>query len=76
MTVEKMNEWLRAVEYLMTSGEDWFVENDYGDSVVVSNKIGGRYQKFNRCLEFCGITNSAANAVLWLYENNKSDDEF
>lgn len=76
MSVEKMYEWLGAVEYLMTSEEGWYVENDFGDYVRVGDMCGGRYEKFDRANEFCGVTDSAAEAVLWLYENNKSDDEF
>lgn len=79
MSVEKMNEWLGAVEYLMTSGEGCFVENDFGDCVKIGNMCGGRYEKFSRRtgrFEFCGVTDSAAEAVLWLYENNKPDEEF
>lgn len=76
MTSEKMNEWLGAVEYLMTSEEGWYVENDFGYMIIVGNMCGGRYEKFNQSLEFCGVVDSAAEAVLWLYENNKPDEEF
>lgn len=76
MTVEKMNEWLGAVEYLITGNVGCRVENDFGDMIAVGNMAGGRYEKFDRCLEFCGVTNSAVEAVLWLYENNKPDVEF
>lgn len=76
MSVEKMNEWLGVVEYLMTSEEGWYVENDFGDYVRVGDMCGGRYEKFDRANEFCGVIDSAAEAVLWLYENNKPDEEF
>lgn len=79
MEPEKMNEWLGAVEYLMTSGEGCFVENDFGDYIKIGDMCGGRYEKFRRgpdWCEFCGVTDSAAEAVLWLYENNKADEEF
>ena len=76
MSEEKMLEWLGAVEFLMTAESGWYVENDLGDMITVGDKVGGRYEKFDRSLEFHGVTDSAAEAVLWLYKNNKSDDEF
>ena len=76
MEPEKMNEWLGAVEFLMTGEEGWYVENDFGYMIKVGNMCGGRYEKFNQSLEFCGVVDSAAEAVLWLYENNKPDEEF
>ena len=75
MEPEKMYEWLGAVEYLMNGEEGYFVENDYGDSIVIGSMCGGRYEKFDRSHEFCGVVDSAAEAVLWLYENNKADEE-
>ena len=74
--LEEIRDWLGAVEYLMNNGEGCFIENNLGYSVVVGNMYGGRYEKFNQGLEFCGVTDSAAEAVFWLYENNKADDEF
>lgn len=74
MTPERMNEWLGAVEYLMTNDEGCFVENDFGDCIKIGDMCGGRYEKFKRgsnFFEFCGTTDSAAEAVLWLYEQNK-----
>lgn len=79
MELEEMFDWLGAVEYLMTSDEGCFVENDFGDCIKIGNMCGGRYEKFKRgsdFFEFCGVTNSAAEAVFWLYENNKADEEF
>lgn len=77
MEPEKLYEWLDAVEVLMTSDENWYIENDFGDYVLVGDMTeGGRYEKMDRSYNFCGATNSAAEAVLWLYENNKSDEEF
>ena len=79
MEPEEMNKWLSAVEYLMTSDEGCFVENDFGGCVKIGNMCGGRYEKFEKGpgrWEFCGITDSAAEAILWLYENNKADVEF
>lgn len=76
MDSEKMYEWLGAVEFLMTAGFDYCVENDFGDYIKVGDMCGGRYEKFDRTNEFCGVTDSAAEAVLWLYENNKADEEF
>lgn len=76
MEPEKMNEWLGAVEYLMTSGEGCFVENDFGDYIKIGDMCGGRYEKYDRSHEFHGVTDSAAEAILWLYENNKPDEEF
>jgi len=73
---ERMYEWLGAVGYLMISGEGCFVENDYGDCVRVGDMCAGRYEKYDRNNEFCGVVDSAAEAVLWLYENNKPDEEF
>lgn len=69
MNPEQMYEWLGAVEYLMTSEIGCYVENDYGDYVKIGDMCGGRYEKYKRGThEFCGITNSAVEAVLWLYE--------
>lgn len=81
MDSEKMYEWLGVVEYLMTSGEDCFVENDFGDYIKIGDMCGGRYEKYERGCgtgwhAFLGVTDSAAEAVLWLYENNKPDEEF
>lgn len=76
MTPEEMYEWLGAVEFLIDAEKGWNVENDFGDYVVVGDMCGGRYEKYDRSDEFCGVVDSAAEAVLWLYENNKSDDEF
>lgn len=76
MDSEKMYEWLGAVEYLMTSGEGCFVENDFGDYIEIGNMCGGHYEKFSRYGEFCGVVDSAAEAVLWLYESNKAEEEF
>jgi len=79
MSSERMNEWLGAVEYLITSGEGCLVENDFGDYIKIGDMCGGRYEKFRRgpgWYEFCGVTDSAAEAVRWLYENNKPDEEF
>ncbi len=75
MTSGKMYGWLSAVEFLITSSEGCFVENDLGYSVIIGNMCGGRYEKYNRSLEFCGVVDSAAEAVLWLYENDKADEE-
>ena len=75
MTSERMYEWLGAVEYLMTGDEGYRVENDFGYMITVGNMIGGRYEKYDRFLEFCGVTDSAAEAVLWLFENNEFDEE-
>jgi len=74
MTPERMYEWLGAVEYLMTSGEGCFVENNFGYMIRIGNMIGGRYEKYDMFLEFCGVTDSAAEAVLWLYENNLDEE--
>lgn len=76
MTVEKMYEWLGAVEFLMTGEEGQYVENDFGDYIMVGDMLGGRYEKYDRAEEFHGVVNSAVDAVLWLYENNKPDNEF
>lgn len=76
MEPEKMYEWLSAVEYLMTSSEDCFVENDFGDYVKVGDMCGGRYEKYDRTNEFCGVVDSAAEAIFWLYKNNKADVKF
>lgn len=76
MELEEMNEWLGAVEFLMTGKKGQYVENDFGDYVEVGDMCGGRYEKYNSNHEFCGVTDSAAEAVLWLYENNKADVEF
>ena len=76
MTSEEMYEWLGAVEFLIDAEKGWNVENDFGDYVVVGDMCGGRYEKYDRSDEFCGVVDSAAEAVLWLYENNKADDEF
>lgn len=78
MELEEMFDWLGAVEYLMTSDEGCFVENDFGDYIKIGDMCGGRYEKFDRANEFCGVVDSAAEAVYWLYENNKpdSDEEF
>ena len=70
MTLDKMYEWLGAVEYLIYGNVGYRVENDFGDMIAIGNAAGRRYEKFNRSLEFCGSTNSAAEAILWLYENN------
>jgi len=75
MTSERMNEWLGAVEYLMTSDEGCFVENDFGDFIEIGSMSAGRYEKHDRNNEFCGVVDSAAEAILWLYENNKPDEE-
>ena len=70
MDPEKMYEWLGAVEYLMTGEPGCYVENDFGDYVKIGDMNGGRYEKYERgTCEFCGIANSAAEAVLWLYES-------
>lgn len=76
MSVEKMNGWLGAVEFLVTAENGWHVENDYGDYIVVGDMVGGRFEKYDRSNEFCGVIDTAAEAVLWLYENNKPDEEF
>ena len=76
MTPEEMYEWLGAVEFLIDAEKGWNVENDFGDYVVVGDMCSGRYEKYDRSDEFCGVVDSAAEAVLWLYENNKSDEEF
>ena len=76
MTIERMYEWLGAVEYLIYGNVGYRVENDFGDMIAVGNIAGGRYEKFDRSFEFHGVTNSAAEAILWLYENNKCDEEF
>ena len=73
MELEKMYEWLGAVEYLIYGNIGYRVENDFGDMIAIGNTAGRHYEKFNRSLEFCGSTNSAVEAVLWLYENNKGD---
>lgn len=66
--LEKMYEWLGGVEFLMTSEEGCSVENDFGDYVKVGDMRGGRYEKYDRADEFHGVTDSAAEAVLWLFE--------
>ena len=71
-----MNEWLGAVEFLMTGKNGYNVENDFGDYVEVGDMCGGRYEKYDRSHEFHGVTDSAAEAILWLYKNNKADEEF
>jgi hypothetical protein len=79
MKSEKLKEWLNAVELLATSEEGWYIENDFDDFVRIGNMSAGRYEKYARgdsFYEFCGVTDSAAEAVLWLYENNKPDEEF
>lgn len=76
MELEEMNEWLGAVEFLMSGDLGNYVENDFGDYVKVGDKLGGRYEKYDRAEEFHGVVNSAVDAVLWLYENNKADVEF
>lgn len=79
MEPEKMSGWLKAVEYLTNTYIGNCIENDYGDYIRVGNTPEGRYKKFRRgpdWCEYCGATDSAAEAVLWLYENNKPDEEF
>lgn len=76
MDSEKMNEWLGAVEFLISAKNEWYVENDFGDYVLVGEMCGGRYEKYDRSSEFHGVVDSAAEAVFWLYENNKPDEEF
>lgn len=74
--LEKMYEWLGAVEFLITAGGDCSVENDFGDYIKIGSMCAGRYEKYDRNREFCGVTDSAAEAVLWLYENNSSNEEY
>lgn len=76
MTSENMYEWLGAVEFLINAEKGWNVKNGYGDYVIVGDMCSGRYKKYDRSGEFCGFVDSAAEAVFWLYENNKSNDEF
>lgn len=74
MTLERMKEWISAAEYLINGDEGDYVVNDFGDFVKVEDMCGGRYGKYTRAKEFCGVVNSAAEAVLWLYEQNKADE--
>lgn len=79
MKSEKLKEWFNAVELLATSEEGWYIENNFGDYVLVGDMCGGRYEKYvkdDSFYEFCGVTDSAAEAVFWLYENSKPDEEF
>ncbi len=76
MPVEKMYEWLSAVEFLINAEKGQYVENDYGDYVIVGDMCGGRYEKYDRTHEFCGVEDSAAEAVLWLYKTNGPKSKF